>query len=571
MSDGERGSRVSSRARFKPEPGSKDSPDLWSRVRSGFSIPAQDHPAIDAQVDWFLRNQSFVDRTTQRARPYLHYIVEQVESRGVPSEIALLPMIESGFQPFAYSPARASGIWQFIPETGRRFGLRQNWWYDGRRDVMASTRAALDYLTTLRDQFGGDWLLALAAYNCGEGAVGRAIQENQRKGLPTDFWNLPLPEETRTYVPRLLAVSRVVASPNAYGVQLAAIPNQPYLARVSLDGPVDLNVAASVAGIPLADIRHLNPGFSRWATDPDGPHHLVVPVHKASEFSARLRDLPDHERLPWKRHVVRRGETLTMLASRYGTTADTLREVNQLADNRVRPGNVVRVPLSARATGTAVMLADASETLTQPVRSGGDSQAKERTSAPVLKVSEPAAVTQKFVVRPGETLYSLARRYGVTPQALASLNGLSPKAGVKAGQTLTVRVEAEPAAVASAVPTLAKAAATERPEKPAGVPSAPAKGTAAPERVAATATPAKAGAAAPSRPEKAAAPAQTARSPEPIRYKVKPGETLWAVSQRFGVSVAMLRRWNNLTEKQGVQAGQELNVYREDTRVARAG
>lgn len=559
------------RARFKAEPGSKDSADLWSRVRSGFSIPAQDHPAIDAEVDWFLRNQGFIDRTTQRARPYLHHIVEQVEARGVPSEIALLPVVESGFQPFAYSPARASGIWQFIPETGRRFGLRQNWWYDGRRDVLASTRAALDYLTTLRDQFGGDWLLAVAAYNCGEGAVGRAIQENQRKGLPTDFWNLSLPEETRNYVPRLLALSRVVASPSAYGVQLAAIPNQPYLARVSLDGPVDLNVAASVAGLPLADLRHLNPGFSRWATDPDGPHHLVLPVHKADHFSTRMRELPDHERLPWKRHVVRRGETLTLLASRYGTTADTLREVNQLADNRVRPGNVVRVPLSPRATGTSIMLADASETLTQPAtRTGGNGPAKERKPAPTLKVSEPAAVTQKFVVRPGETLYSLARRYGVTPQALASVNGISSQAGVKAGQTLTVRVEAEPTAVASAASTPAKAAVTDRPDRPATPPSAPAKGT-APERVAATAAPAKAGATATPRPEKAASSTQTARAGEPIRYKVKAGETLWAVSQRFGVSVAMLRRWNNLGEKQGVQAGQELNVYREDGRIARAG
>jgi membrane-bound lytic murein transglycosylase D len=571
LAEGERGYRPGSRIRFKPEPGAKDSADLWGRIRSGFAIPPQDHPAIDADVDWFVRNQSFLDRTTQRARPYLHYIVDQVESRGVPSEIALLPVVESAFQPFAHSPARASGIWQFIPETGRRFGLRQNWWYDGRRDVLASTRAALDYLTTLRDQFGGDWLLAVAAYNCGEGAVGRAIQENQRKGLPTDFWNLSLPEETRSYVPRLLALSRVVASPSAYGLQLATVPNQPYITRVSLDGPVDLNVAASVAGIPLADLRHLNPGFSRWATDPDGPHHLVLPIHKADEFSARLRDLPDHERLPWKRHVVRRGETLAMLASRYGTTADTLREANQLADGRVRPGNVVRVPLSARATGTSVMLAEASETLTQPAsRAAGDGASKERRAAPVLKVSEPAAVTQKYVVRPGETLYSLARRYGVTPQALASLNGISPQAGVKVGQTLKVRAGTERTAVASAEPAPVKAAA-ERVEKAATAAPVPAKGP-APEKVASA--PARSDRAETSRPAPAKTTAQAAKAGsggEPIRYKVKPGESLWGISQRFGVSVAMLRRWNNLGEKQAVQAGQELNVYREDTRVARAG
>jgi membrane-bound lytic murein transglycosylase D len=285
-----------------------------------------------------------------------------------------------------------------------------------------------------------------------------------------------------------------------------------------------------------------------------------------------MRELPDHERLPWKRHVVRRGETLTLLASRYGTTADTLREVNQLPGNRVRPGNVVRVPLSARATGTSVLVADASETVAQPAeRTGGDVQGKERKAAPALKVREPAAVTQKLVVRPGETLYSLARRYGVTPQALASLNGLSAQTRVQAGQTLTVQAAGEPTTVASSASTPAKGAAADRPDKPVTTPvAAPAKG-APPEKVAATVTPAKAGTATNAPAEKRGAAARTARAADPIRYKVKPGETLWAVSQRFGVTVAMLRRWNNLSEKQGVQAGQELNVYREDSRIARAG
>lgn len=529
--------------RFPPEPGSKDSPDLWARIRSGFSMPSPDQPAIDAEIDRYVRNPSFLDRTAQRARPYLHYIVEQVESRDVPSEIALLPIVESAFQPFAYSPARASGIWQFIPETGRRFGLRQNWWYDGRRDILASTRAALDYLTALRDQFGGDWQLAVAAYNCGEGAVARAIQENQRAGKPTDFWNLSLPEETRSYVPRLLGLARIVASPRAYGVQLAAIPNEPYLTRVGLEGPVDLNVAASVAGIPLTDLRHLNPGFSRWATDPDGPHHLVLPIHKADSFAARLSEMPEHERLPWKRHVVRRGDTLASLARRFGTTPDTLREVNQLRGNRLRPGNVVRVPLHAKSANAAVLVADASGAVGQPAsRSTGKDESRGRTATPTLRVKDPATVTQKFVVRPGETLYSLARRYGVTPQALASMNGISSKAGLKAGQTLAVRVQGDRTVVASAGGLAKKTGAGK---------SNTGKASAAATKTAKT--------------------VKTAATPELIRYKVKPGETLWAISQRFGVSPATLRRWNKLGENQGIQAGQELNVYREDTRIARAG
>lgn len=572
--------------RFPPEPGSKDSPDLWARIRSGFSMPSPDQPAIDAEIDRYIRNPSFLDRTAQRARPYLHYIVEQVESRGVPSEIALLPVVESAFQPFAYSPARASGIWQFIPETGRRFGLRQNWWYDGRRDILASTRAALDYLTALRDQFGGDWQLAVAAYNCGEGAVSRAVQDNQRAGKPTDFWNLSLPEETRSYVPRLLGLARIVASPRAYGVQLAAIPNEPYLTRVGLQGPVDLNVAASAAGIPLADLRHLNPGFSRWATDPDGPHHLVLPIHKADSFTARLSEMPEHERLPWKRHVVRRGETLTALARRFGTTPDTLRELNQLRGNQVRPGNVVRVPLLAKTANAAVLVADASGATAQPAsRSTGEDGKGGRKTPTTLRVSEPAMVTQKFVVRPGETLYSLARRYGVTPQALASMNGISSKAGVKAGQTLAVQVRDDRTVVANAGGgPLPKTGADQtggkaEPEK-ATKPDAAASGKkATPTQVAASVvTPAKpsAGAGKPNTGNASAATAKTAKTtktatPELIRYKVKPGETLWAISQRFGVTPATLRRWNKLGENQGIQAGQELNVYREDTRIARAG
>ena len=249
LSDAERGkrSRYGLRPAGNPDASQAGGHDLWARIRSGFRLPSPDNPAVDAEVDWFVRNQGFIERTINRAQPYLYHIVEQVEARDVPSEIALLPVVESAFQPFAYSPARAAGIWQFIPETGRRFGLRQSWWYDGRRDVIASTRAALDYLTALQEQFGGDWLLAIAAYNCGEGNVARAIQENQRRGLPTDFWSLPLPDETRSYVPRLLAFSRVVSDPGAYGLQLASIPNAPYITRVSIDGPIDLNVAAGVA------------------------------------------------------------------------------------------------------------------------------------------------------------------------------------------------------------------------------------------------------------------------------------------------------------------------------------
>lgn len=546
----------------------RDASDMWARIRAGFSLPSPDHPAIDAEVDWFVRNQGFLDRTTQRARPYLHHIVEQVEARGMPSEIALLPAVESAFQPFAYSPARASGIWQFIPETGRRFGLRQTWWYDGRRDVVASTRAALDYLAVLQEHFQGDWLLAIAAYNCGEGTVLRAVQEKQRRGETADFWNVSLPEETRAYVPRLLALARVVSSPSSYGLTLASIPNEPYMTSVHIDGPIDLDVAAEIAQMPVSDIRHLNPGFSRWATDPEGPHHLVLPLAKADGFRERLEALPKHERVPWRQHVVRRGETVASLASRYGTTPDTLRQVNQLSGQRLASGAVLRVPVSARAAGESVVVAQA-ETDAAPARAGdrptssSARTARKSSSSPIATAPVPAERTLSHTVKRGETLLAVARKFDVSGADLARWNGLSPDHRVKVGQKLSVRAPAESAAVV--VVQTAQAAPNTRPERATA--STTAK-TAAP-----VATPARTAQAAKPRSQPVGTERTKARAspPVPIRYKVKAGESLWAISQRFGVSVAALRRWNNMAEKESLQPGQEINVHREDARIARAG
>jgi membrane-bound lytic murein transglycosylase D len=538
--------------------------DLWARLRAGFSMPSPDHPAVTAEVDWFARNQAFIDRSVDRGRPYLHHIVEEVESRGMPSELALLPVVESAFQPFAYSPARASGIWQFIPQTGSRFGLRQTWWYDGRRDVIASTGAALDYLTELNRQFNGDWLLAVAAYNCGEGTVARAIQQNERQGRPTDFWNLRLPEETRGYVPRLLALVRVVSDPSRHGLRLAAIPNKPYITRVPIDGPMDLDVAADTAGLRLAELRHLNPGFSRWATAPDGPHELVLPLDAAKGFQTRVAALSPEERMPWRHHVVGRGETLTMVARRYGTTPEALREVNDLSGRRVPSGTTLRIPVSTRAAEDAtVLVADAGgpgdSGAPTVSRVAADKPAATRVAVvaratptePAEKASErsgrsqpareaPArAATTIYTVKAGDTLFAVARRHGVSPKDLARWNELPANASVKTGQRLKVEGGAEPIVIAAA-----PAPRTER-ARPAGAKPEPARASGKTRTVAA--------------------------EPRPIRYTVKAGESLWGISQRFGVSVALLRRWNNLGAKEGVRTGQELRVYREDNRLARTG
>lgn len=383
--------------------------DLWARIRNGFGLGTHDDPRVRSAMAWFSRHPRFVERTAAQAEPYLYYIVNEVEQRGMPSEIALLPVIESAFQPLAYSAGRAAGLWQFQPDTGRRFGLKLNWWYDGRRDVVASTQAALDYLQYLHDTFNNDWLLALAAYNSGEGTVMRAIRENQRKGKPTDFWSLRLPRETEEYVPRLLAISAIVAAPAEQGVELKSIANEYSITPVEVDSQLDLAIAAKLAKMSVDALHRLNPAFNRWATDPDGPHLLLLPTDKAADFAIGLAALPPEQRVRWMTHRVRRGETLKQLAARYHATPHVLSRLNRLTDNKLRAGTELSVPI----TSGAVPL---------------------DPSHPVQK--ELSA--QSHTVARGENLWGIARRYGVSAPALAELNNIDRRTKLRPGQKLLV-------------------------------------------------------------------------------------------------------------------------------------
>jgi membrane-bound lytic murein transglycosylase D len=263
--------------------------DLFDRMRAGFQLDdAADHHAVDQQLRYYAGNPDYLQRAFGRADLYLYHIVTQLEARGMPQELALLPVVESAFEPYAYSRASASGLWQFIPGTGSHFGLKQDWWYDGRRDIVESTRAALDYLQALHDEFDGDWLLAIAAYNCGEATVERAARANRAAGRPVDFWNLWLPRETRAYVPKLLAMKRLVRDPATYGLAISPIPNQPYFARVATAGQINLKIAGQIANVSPEELYELNPAFHRWATDPSGPHYLLLPVDSARSEERRV-------------------------------------------------------------------------------------------------------------------------------------------------------------------------------------------------------------------------------------------------------------------------------------------
>ncbi|XSG85287.1 MAG: LysM peptidoglycan-binding domain-containing protein [Methylohalobius sp. ZOD2] len=387
----------------KPSP-SKD--NLWTRLFSLYQLPETDHPRIDQQLQWYAEHPEYVDRVQARARPYLYTIVEAIERSGLPGELALLPVVESAFQPDAYSRRRAAGLWQFIPSTGRLYGLEQNWWLDLRRDVHASTRAAIRYLKKLNADFQGDWLLALAAYNAGEGRVARAIRRNRRLHQPTDFWHLRLPRETRAYVPKLLAVARLFAHSEEYDMALDPIPNRPLYGIVNVGSQIDLNLAAELAQMPLEELYRLNPGFRRWATAPEGPHRLVLPLEKVELFEEHLAELPESKRVRWERYQVRRGETLSEIARHYQATVSVIRQINHLRGDLIYPGQALLIPMGPR---DRVEMA----------------QARPRRS-------------QVHVVHRGDTLWDIARRYGVEIGQLARLNDLSVNSPLRVGQRLRV-------------------------------------------------------------------------------------------------------------------------------------
>ncbi len=391
--------------------------DAWARLRAGYVLPPQTNPRIDAQLDWYARHQAYLDRVTARAQPYFYYILEELDARGMPAEIALLPIVESAYDPFAYSHGRAAGMWQFIPGTGRMYDLSQNWWYDGRRDVAASTRAALDYLQDLYGQFG-DWLLALAAYNCGSGNVVRAIRHNERRGLPTDFWHLNLPRETSAYVPKLLALKRLIGTPADYNIQLDPIPNTPYLGVASLDAQIDLALAADLAGISLRELYLLNPGFNRWATAPDGPFDLLLPLDRIEQFTTGLQQVPPEQRLRWQRHRIRAGETLGGIARRYAVTVDILQDINNIRGNIIRAGDYLMVPTATEGLDNYVL------------------SAPQRLEALQNRPRDGAKV--EHTVQTGESFWSIARSYDVSVRALAKWNGMAPTDMLRAGQQLVV-------------------------------------------------------------------------------------------------------------------------------------
>jgi len=390
---------------------------VWERIRTGYRLPAASNSAVDAQINFYTKNRNYFYKVTQQSEPFLHYVVSEMQANDMPMELALLPFIESSYNPTA-SSASNMGMWQFGAATGRNFGLKQNRWYDGRKDVVASTDAAIRLLKKLYARFDNDWLLAVAAYNAGDGSIQQAIDKNRRAGKATDFWSLPLNKTTQGYIPQLLALSKIVAKPEAYDFKLYPIPDVPYFVKVNVDSQINLADAAKNSSLDSALLKKLNAGFHSWLTDPSEPRDVLVPVDAAATFRLQLDSLPKiaTQTIPTNTseqnayHTVKSGESLWSIAKAENTTVATLTKLNNLnSKSALKPGQ---------------KLALAEQSLAQTVTSEVKTQ----------KASS-------YTIKAGDTLGQIAARYDISVKQIMEWNKIQDETSIRPNQELIVMAE----------------------------------------------------------------------------------------------------------------------------------
>ncbi|SMF38792.1 membrane-bound lytic murein transglycosylase D [Alteromonadaceae bacterium Bs31] len=462
--------------------------DVWQRIRNGYSLDHDINRRVRQQLDWYAKHPEYINRVAKRGERYLYHIVEEIEKRDMPMELALLPIVESAFDPFAYSHGRASGMWQFIPGTGKMMGLKQDWWYDGRRDVVASTDAALRYLQSLNKRFDGDWMHALASYNSGSGNVSKAMRKNRKRGKETDFWNLDLPRETEAYVPKLIALAILIKDPEVYGLDLYSVPNEPYFTVVDTGGQIDLAQAAKLADIDMDALYALNPAYNRWATDPDGPHRLLVPVDKAVNFKHNLAQLPPEQRVTWQRYTIREGDNLSTIATDHNISVSSLKSINNIRGTFIRAGKILMVPVATADTAHYSQSAD---------------QRLSQRRSQSAKTAKGNRVDHK--VAQGESLWSIAQRYKVSTKKIARWNNMAPKDPIHPGQSLAIWT--------STAQTQANAVDTSKPVI------------------------------------------------RKVSYKVRKGDSLHRIADKFQLGVNDILRWNQINTSKYLQPGQSLTLF----------
>lgn len=397
---------------------------IYDALITGFSLPEQTSQAaldrINAQYNWYKRNPEYMQRVWQRAQFYMHHIKSELQQRELPMELALLPIVESAFDSFAYSHGRAAGLWQIIPGTGKYLGVEQNWWYDGRRDVIDSTHAALNYLSSLNREFDGDWMLAIAAYNSGAGNVRKGLRKNKRKNKALDFWSLDLPKETKAYVPKLLALKALFLEDYSRQM-LPAIPDQAFFELVETGSQIDLAMAADLAQIDLETLYQLNPGFNHWATSPKGPHRLLVPVGNAPILRSELERLPPDQRVKLQRYKIKPGDTLSVLARKNKTTIGAIQQANNLNSSNLRVGKYILIPQASTQLSAYVKSKDARLKRLQNTSRKGQ------------------RVEHKVVA--GDSFWKISQRFGVSERDVARWNGMAPGDTLKVGQSLVIWVK----------------------------------------------------------------------------------------------------------------------------------
>lgn len=379
--------------------------DVWQRIAHQISIKVPDNADIRAQRKFYKRHQNFLDQVSKRAEPFLYHIVLELEKRNMPVELALLPIVESAFNPLAQAGAPA-GLWQMVPQTARNFGLKRNEWYDGRKDPIASTAATLDYLQYLYQMLGQDWLNAVAGYNSGEGTIEKAIKRNKKAGKPIDFWSLNLPRKSTIYMPKWLALIDMVKHPDQHGVRWAFIANKPKIGFAKLPGSVDMAQAAHLAGLSLTELRQLNPAFRRANTAPGGPYVLVLPVDKLSQFENNSKQLPLQKAPQSASYTVKSGDSLGSIAKRHQTTVAALKRANQLTSDQLKTGQKLSLPGFA--------------------------------DVPQHISKNPVRKSRSYEVKTGDNLWDLSRQFKVDLIELAKLNKLSEKSALKPGQKIQI-------------------------------------------------------------------------------------------------------------------------------------
>ena len=376
--------------------------DLWDVIRenSNFQYSA-DRSEIQKALKIYQNNQYLVDRLSKNGQRYLYHMVDETLKRDMPVELALLPFVESQFDPYAQSPAGASGIWQFILSTAREQGLKRNWWYDGRRDIIASTNSALNYLDSMHRKTN-DWMLAIASFNVGPARIQREVKKNKNQGKQTDFWSLKLPKETSKYLPRLLALLEVIKNPEDYNVDFPFLPNRPYFRVIDIPSQVDLMQVANISGLSIEAVYELNPGFNQWATDPNGPFYLLLPIGIADRFEIKLNSMSEEELVKWDKYVVKKGDTLTSISKKYMISQALLKEINNLDDDLIFENEELTVPR-------------------------GPEWLKDYLNKPDI-----------YFVSKGDTLWSIAKKYGVQVSDLIVWNDLSTERFLQINQQINI-------------------------------------------------------------------------------------------------------------------------------------